>query len=74
MVRRRGEPTKGSIIHNKVVELLRSGPLHRAEILQALKTDKLVEGGERDMDYLASRLSMWNDVSTDGKGNWRITD
>ncbi len=71
----RGEPTKGSVIHNKVVQMLRNdGPLHRGKILEALTRDNLMSGSERDMDYLASRLSMWNDVSTDGKGNWRVAD
>lgn len=74
ITRRRGEATKGSIIHNKVLDILKGGPQHRADILKALTKDNLMEGGERDMDYLASRLSMWNDVDTDGKGNWRITD
>lgn len=74
IVRRRGEATKGSVIHDKVVNILKAGPRHRADILKELAKDKLVEGGERDMDYLASRLSMWNDVSTDGKGNWHLED
>lgn len=72
VTRRRGEATKGSIIHTKVVNLLKQGPRHRADILKELAKDKIVEGGERDMDYLASRLSMWSDVATDGKGNWQL--
>lgn len=63
---------KASAVKTEIINLLKDGPKHRREILDALAQKQLLSDTEQDMNYLASRLSMWKDTTTDGKGNWYL--
>jgi|SRR5580658_3285828 hypothetical protein len=65
-------PSKAHQIRSEIVGLLVHGPLHRREILDELAKKKILDGTEEDMNYLASRLSMWPETATDGKGHWHL--
>lgn len=65
---------KASAVKEEIINLLKNGPKHRKEILDALARKQLLADTEQDMNYLASRLSMWKDTTTDGKGNWYLRD
>lgn len=63
---------KVSAVKNEIVNLLKNGPKHRKEILNALAEKQLLNNTDSDLDYLSSRLSMWKDTMSDGKGNWYL--
>lgn len=68
----RGAQTKVEAVRKNVIEMLRDGPKHRQDILKNLAEKNILDPNDDGMNYLATRLSMWDDTATDGHGNWRL--
>lgn len=64
-------PRPGTV-RSEIISLLKNGPKHRKELLDHLARKHILRGTENDMNYIASRLSMWPETKTDGKGNWHL--
>lgn len=62
--------TKAEIVRKSVLDLLKEGPKHRQELLKTLAQKHILEPDDDGMNYLATRLSMWSETTTDGRGNW----
>ena len=65
-----GEKTKEERVKEEALALLRGGPIHRKALLRELARKQVLRGTEGDMNYLSTRLSMWDEASSDKKGNW----
>lgn len=64
--------TKAEVVRKNVITLLKEGPKHRQELLKTLANKNILELDEDGMNYLATRLSMWSETETDGRGNWHL--
>ncbi len=64
--------TKAEVVRKNVITMLKEGPKHRQELLKALAQRHVLEPDDDGMNYLATRLSMWSETETDGRGNWHL--
>ncbi len=64
--------TKAEVVRKNVLTLLREGPKHRQELLKELAQKNILEPSDDGMNYLATRLSMWSETTTDGRGVWHL--
>jgi len=64
--------TKAETVRKNVLTLLKEGPKHRQEILKELANKNILEPSDDGMNYLATRLSMWSETTTDGRGIWHL--
>lgn len=64
--------TKAEAVRTNVITLLKEGPKHRQELLKELASKQILEPSDDGMNYLATRLSMWSETATDGRGFWHL--
>lgn len=64
--------TKAEVVRKNVLTLLKEGPKHRQELLKELAQKNILEPSDDGMNYLATRLSMWSETTTDGRGVWHL--
>lgn len=64
--------TKAETVRKNVLTILKEGPKHRQELLKDLASKNILEPSDDGMNYLATRLSMWSETTTDGRGVWHL--